>query len=148
MTDTIQAEDAALTLVDIARLYTEADRRRKLAAKDMEDLEVAAIALTNFDKGEGSATYAEETDHGRCKVVLNQRVNTSVDMDEWGNVKKGIGGALARKLMKPKYSLVLAEMRLLEEQDPATYAKVAKCISRKPGKVSFEVKELVIRGDD
>ena len=105
--------------------------------------EEAIIAATGFRKLEGQTPYHADTARGHCLLVLKQPVATSVDDDLWEALRKKLPSSHpGRKLFLRKYALDLKAARKLQEKDDRAWLDVVRAVTRKPGKVSVEVKEL------
>lgn len=127
---------------------------RKLAiAKAEEDraterrisLEADLIDVLEFRKPEGQESYTIETPSASCKVVLKQPINASVDSDEWDRIRKTIDKkSPVHAIFVQQWKISTAEARALQEKDPATFAIAAPAITRRPGKVQVDIKQLVV----
>lgn len=108
--------------------------------------EDAIVEALGFQRGEGSETFSGSQGSGYFKIILNQPVNRSVDSEAWVEARRAIPRAISSKIMRTKYELNLAEARPIMDEDPATWALIAKCVTSKPGKIQVEVREFVQGG--
>lgn len=139
-----------LSLVELASSHVEAKRREDKAKQERIDIEEAIIALAKFKKAEGQERYEDENAIGRCVFVLKQPVSTKVDAKAWLALRRTLDkNSPIRKLFIAKYSLDLKLARALQADDKehgeSNWAKASECITRKPGKVSVEVKSVFLK---
>lgn len=140
MTDQLSGGVSLVTLAArLARAKADEDKAKRLR----EECEIDIVRFTRFEKSEGQETFTAADDNGHVKIVLKQNVSLNVDQEAAAIVKKSVGGALFRRCFATKFSPVTKELRDLQDKDPGTFAKLAGCLSRKPGKVSVDLKELV-----
>jgi len=139
-----QPSERPMSLLELAEKFSAACLAATAAYEARLALEEKVIAATGFDKPEGQETFEFSDDRGRCKFTLKQPIHAKVDAEAWGRIKASVGGAIARRIMRTKYELATAEARDLQEKDPTTWAKVAECVTRKPGKISVDLSELVV----
>lgn len=144
--ETTPAEERTLSLLELAQQFSDARTAEKKATEARLALEERIIAATGFDLPEGQKTFEFSDACGRCKFVLKQPITTSIDDEAYGRMKASLPGALVRRLFRMKPALNVDEARDLQEKDPTTWAKVAVCVTRKPGKVSVALGELVVAG--
>lgn len=102
-------------------------RRRELADK---------IQAVTGHVGEGQKTYAVDGWKVAVKVPLIQ----SIDWDVWETIKSHIPQNRWPIEMKP--SLDVSGVAWIKENDPETYAILAKALTVKPGSVQVTVKEV------
>lgn len=139
MTETTDLVLLAAALSNAKQAETEAKAAR-IAAED------ALVAATGFAKTEGQESYDDDNEHGRCKLVCKQPITTKVDDDAWVALRRTLPPKHpARSIFKASYSLDLKKARKLQEADKAAWATVSDVITRKPGKISVELKELTIK---
>lgn len=107
--------------------------------------EDAIVHATRFKKAEGGETYEEKASTGTCRVVIKQPINTTIDDAAWIALRPKLDPKHpARKVFKASYSLDKKAARELQDGDPRAWAEVSSVITRKPGKIAVEVKELVM----
>lgn len=118
-------------------------------AKDLRiDLEQSIIGLLDFDKDEGQETYSGLTSGGStCRVVVKQPINTTFDGGQWPTLRRSLSES-ARKAVVSSYKLDTKEARIVQDKDPESWAKISDLVSRKPGKVSIEIKSVAIQPED
>lgn len=137
----------APSLVALAAKLSDAKRRESKASKDRIEAEKAIIRATGFVKPEGQQKYEHEDDAGACQLVLKQPIGTSVDSIAWPKLRRTLDTKHpGRKVIVAKYSLDTKAARKLMEDDKAAWADVSAVITRKPGKVSVELKKLTLTG--
>ena len=118
----------------------------EVAARDARiAVEEAIIAATGFDKSEGQESYEETTSEGNCKLVLKQPVTTKVDDDAWVALRRTLDTKhRGRAVFVTKYSLDTRKARVLQDSNPLAWRDISSVITRKPGKISVEVKDISI----
>ena len=132
-------------LVLLAAALSEAKRAEDEAKAARIAAEDALVAATGFAKSEGQESYEESNEAGRCKVTIKQPVRTTVDDEAWVKLRRTLDPRHpARAIFKASYSVDLKKARELQERDKAAWATVSEVITRKPGKVSVELKEVVV----
>ncbi len=115
-------------------------------AAQIRECEERLAALTGFRKPEGQTTYDVEGSEALCRVVIKQPVTTTVDTDLWLETRKSLPKRHpARAIFAQRFQLKTKEARALQESDKEAYLAVAKCIQRKPGKLSVKVEKLVAK---
>lgn len=80
------------------------------------------------------AEGSEAHDVGDYKVTVKQPINRKVDFEALAELD------LKYPPIKTKEELDLVGLRWFQENDPATYLKIAKTVTATPGRVSIEVK--------
>ncbi len=132
-------------LVELAAALAAAKSDESAAKNRRIEAEEAIIQVTGFDKAEGQESYEEDNDSGSCKLTLKQPIRTTVDSDAWLKLRRTLDkNHPARGVFKAKYDLRTKEARELQNTDKPAWVAVADVISRKPGKVSVEIKSVVI----
>lgn len=130
-------------LVSLAAAWAHAKRMESNAKRDRLAVEEAIIAVTGFTKPEGQQSFECENEIGTCKVVLKQSITTSVDTDGWLSLRRTLDkDHPGRQIFKPKFSLETKMARQMQDNFPHEWAEISKVITRKPGKISVEVKEV------
>jgi len=136
-------------LLVLANRLSIAKRAKEIAAARVLEIEIAIVAQTNFEKPEGQETFREDDDRGACSLVLQQPITTKVDGEAWLALRRTLPPKHpGRAIFRAKYELDTKAARALQEGDAdakAAFADVSDVITRKPGKVSVEIKTLEIR---
>lgn len=144
MTSAVDGVDG-MTAFRLARALNAAKHDEDRAKRVRIEAEEALIAALRFEcQGEGSETYKLIGTSGTATVTLKQPVNRSVDGEVWLTIRKSLASTLADGLMRTKFELNLKPARELQDSDPATWAKVAECVTAKPGKVGVEIKSIEV----
>ena len=133
-------------LVALAATLAGAKGREELAKAERITAEVAITAATGFKKPDGQETFDASNEHGSCKITLKQPINTIVDSEAWVKLRRTLDAKHpARAVFAAKYSVVAKKAKALQETDKQAWADVAEVVTRKPGKVSVTVTELVLQ---
>ena len=126
----------ALDLARAKRDETDAKDRRVAA-------EAAIVAATGFDKAEGSQTYDRDDEHGTCKLVLKQPITASVDAETWEKTRRTLDPKHpARDIFVRSYKLDTKKARALQDSNPEAWAVASEAITRKPGKIGVDIKQV------
>lgn len=132
-------------LVALAATLSKAKADESIAKTARIEAEEALIRATGFDKSEGQESFEQQNDGGYAKIVLKQPIMTKVDGDDWVKLRRTLGKAHpARGIFQAKYSLKTKEARALQTDHPGLWADISSVITRKPGKISVEIKEIAI----
>lgn len=132
-------------LVALAATLADAKRREGEAKTDRVAAEVAIIAATGFKKAEGQESYDGSNTTGTCKLVLKQPVSTNVDSEAWVALRRTLDAKHpARAVFTAKYAVDAKKAKALQEANKKAWADVSAVVTRKPGKVSVELKEVVL----
>ena len=133
-------------LVDLAATLAAAKQREEQAKGERIAAEEAIIAATGFRKPDGQETYLGESKNGVCKLVLKQPVSTNVDDEAWVKLRRTLEAKHpARAVFKAKYSVDAKKARALQAENKKAWADVSAVVTRKPGKISVSVDELIMR---
>lgn len=119
-----------------------AKHRRDNANDEIKDLESQIVAALGFNKTEGQSTFVTKSPSGEARLTLKQPITTSVDAEKWEAVRGSLPKAVRAGLMRTKYELETKFARALQTDDRDTWSKASVAITRKPGKVSVEVKSF------
>lgn len=132
-------------LVSLAAAWTHAKRMENNAKCDRLAVEEAIIAITGFKKPEGQESFECDNTLGYCKVVLKQSIQTSIDSQGWLTLRRTLTKEHpGRQIFKSKFSLETKLARQMQDNFPKEWAEVSSVITRKPGKISIDVKEVTI----
>lgn len=135
----------AINLVLLAGTLSRAKAAEAEAKAARIAAEEALVAATGFKKPDGQESYEESGADGRCKLVVKQPITTNVDGEGWVKLRRTLPPKHpARSIFKAKYALDLKAARKLQETDKEAWVKVSSVITRKPGKISVELKEVVL----
>lgn len=122
-----------------AKLAEDAARARRI------EIEGEIIAAVGFDLTRGSKTFEFADGKSSCKVTLTQPVNVTVDEEGWDNLRSTLPkNDPARLVFRQKWAVDAKEAVALMATEPAAYRRVAHLITSKPGKVSVDLKQLVV----
>ncbi len=136
--------DGSTDLLQLASRLSNARKQVAVLQLGCLGIEREIIGATGFSKTEGRETFAEDVAGGSYKLVLDQPINTTVDSDEWAKLKLALPKDHAgRKVFVTKYVITLPVARDLQKNNKAAWQEIASVITRKPGKVSVKVEELV-----
>lgn len=131
-------------LVDLAIELAMAKHHEREARDARVRIEEAIVAATGFVKPEGSQTFRATADGHAVTVTLKQPVITNVDGERWLAIRRTLPAKhAARAVFRQKWDIDTAAARKLQNDDPKAWADVAPAVTRKPGKVSVEIKEVV-----
>ena len=86
-------------------------------------------------KAEGQITATA----GRYKVTAKHKVNRTLDVKKWNEIKDQIEPAIADNLIRYKASLDLKGYRWIEENRPDVFDLVSEVVTRKPAQVGFTI---------
>lgn len=132
-------------LVVLAHRLAQAKRVEEEAKTRRVEIEEAIIRAVDFRRAEGQETFRRDAEHGSCSVTLKQPITTSVDSDAWLALRRTLPRSHpARGIFREKFDLDTKAARELEKANLAAWLDVVKVITRKPGKVSIEIKEVVL----
>lgn len=119
------------------RAEVEAKRNRARA----EDLLVGALG---FKKSEGQETYEPESELGTATITCKQPINTTIDQEVLPAMLKDLPEAAVA--FRVKYELDTKAARELQEKQPEVWLAISRAITRKPGKISVDVKGVNFYG--
>jgi hypothetical protein len=116
-----------------------------VAAKNAEEIarERRYTAERQLSELMGSKSEGQLTETaGRYKVTAKHKINRTLDLKIWNEIKDKIEPAIADNLIKFKPSLDLKGYRWIKENRPEVFAIVSEAVTSKPAKVGFTVKEI------
>ncbi|MEO0479029.1 MAG: hypothetical protein AAF196_06070 [Planctomycetota bacterium] len=133
---------ATQTPLDLAlQLNALKEQRDDYSARILET-EQALIEAANFKKPEGQGSFEHAEDRGSVKIVFKQPINATLDQDAIAQAHRSLKhNHPALAAFKSTYKLDTKAARAVKDED---WRAVAHCVTRKPGKVSVEVKSLVL----
>jgi hypothetical protein len=132
-------------ILDLVQKLSDAKAAQAAANARRIEAEKALIVATGFDMTEGSETYNPVDDRGSAKFILTQPINATIDQEAWRKARRSFPAQHpAKKVMKEKFSLDLQAARALQKEDHESWLIVADCVTRKPGKISVEIKSIVL----
>ncbi len=135
-------------LVLLANKLAQAKRDENVAKAKRIEAEIAIVSLLEFKKPEGQESYESTTLGGSsCRVTLKQGVNSIFDGKQWPKLRITLNQE-ARKAIKTDYKLDTAAARLVQEKDPSSWAAISALVTRKPAKVSVDIKLLTVEPKD
>lgn len=140
---TIKLNGPEIDLVTLAANLAAAKKEEGRARDARLEAERELIAALDFKLAEGQMTFEQENDKGEATVVLKQPITTKIDDAEWEKIRRTLdNNHPARKVFLRTYKLDTRAARAIQEDQPALWAEVAPAITRKPGKVSVDVKNI------
>lgn len=125
------------SLDQLSEEYLDAKRNAAAWTQSANDVAAQIIALVGL-KDEG--TTSTETD--RHKVKTTSKINRSITVKEAAELRKDILESTYERLLTWKPSLVVKELRFLEENHPDQHAAVVKRITSKPAKPTVTVEAV------
>jgi len=132
------------SLVVLAKRLSEARRQEEEAKTERIFVEQAIVALTGFEKPEGQLKYRCTDDYGSVDLVIKQPINTSVDSAAWVKLRRTLMPKHpGRGVLVAKYSIDTKAARELQTECPSAWADISSVITRKPGKISVEIKTML-----
>lgn len=134
------------TVVALARDLAKAKSDEQSAKERRIEIEQKIIDALQFRKPEGQESFeCTAPGVGSCKLILKQPINVSVDGERWDQIRKGLDRkSPVHAMFVSEWKLDLAAARDLQTKDPTTFLLAAEAITRKPGKVSVDLKQLVV----
>jgi len=132
-------------LFELVRILSErkADETVAKAARILAEEDL--VKATGFAKHSGSQSYkATISSVGAATVTLKQPVTVSVIADRVAALKKTIKRSVFGRVFQAKYSVVAKELSILEKSDHDVWLEVMECLSKKPGKIGVEIKNLEV----
>jgi hypothetical protein len=121
-----------------------AQKAEEFAKEQRIRVEEEIVKATGFSKPAGSQSFATDGAFGSAKLTLKQNVYVSVIEDRIPAVKKSLGSNLFWRCFSTKHAPVAKAIAALEKSNRDLYLEAAVVIQRKPGKVSVELKTLVV----
>ncbi len=113
----------------------DAKRERDASLQAIRELEQQIIAAVGKLPEEG--THNADTDD--YKVRIRCTMTRSVDSDALQRIAPDVPEEIGKRLFRYKPELVMAELRYLQNNEPALYQRVSQCITAKPAKPSIEI---------
>lgn len=132
-------------IVLLARRLADAQAAERRAKEMRIQIEAEIIAAVDFREPEGQKTYNfDATGVGSCSLTLKQPITATVDSDAWDRIRRGIDRKHpAHKIFRTEWKIDTKEARALQAENPEAFAIAAEAITRKPGKIAVELKQLV-----
>lgn len=132
-------------LVDLAARLASAKRAEMQAREERVKAEEAIIAAVGFSIPEGSESYTAEGDGKRAKLTLKRPIYTKVDAEEWEAIRRTLPkDHPARGIFRRRYDLDSRAARKLQDDNARAWTEISGCITRRPGKIAVDLKELEI----
>jgi len=104
--------------------------------------EQAIIDFVDFRLPEGQQTYTiPDGSESRCKVVVKQPISSTFDSKAWPFVRESVHPD-ARLAVRTKYEIDTKVARTIQKDMPTEWRRIAKLLTRSPGKVSVVIQEI------
>lgn len=147
MTNTTQTTNE-IDVVDLAIRLRSLEERKSETQASIDAIKEQIIGLAGFQKPEGQESMEFESGRGSVRVEFKQPVSTKVDSDLWDLLREGLpAGHPAQSLFRQRYELDLRAARKVQDTQPDAWRDVADVVTRKPGKVSVKVTDVVFNAD-
>ncbi len=138
-------------MIDQAHLVRLAQRlhRAKIGEERAKNTRICCekeiVEATQFIKPEGQHGYKAKSEGGSCELTLKQPVYTKVDTDGWLKIRKKLNPHHhGRQCFRQKFDIDTKAAREVQEKYPAEWIDVVKAITRTPGKISVDIKEVTV----
>ena len=130
----------------LSRAWLKAKEAETAANKMRVSVEKQLLDLYQFDKPDGSKTFADLTETANVKVTISNKINFSLDINAYSGITDPETGMTIEEMIplelrpvsyEPK--LILAGVKWIKEHEPEVARMLARCITEKPAKPGVKV---------